>query len=244
MMLLGSGGLLKDVTRNLCYSDWSGGLPFQWNETLNILERKTQKQLRSFSIRLGVATLYFILALIQTSRVLNKASLMVITHRILVLAGMAMMLCNDFANFLQLSGVVQLCNGFIQLEQNISEHFGNTTVVHGTKSISKDLFIRGMLYLLTFTGFTVPILCFVDILRNPCFPAFAGYLMSSQCEDNRPGYYLMPTWSVVEILTKVAMSFGAYFIWSPLIAGGVFQQSLAYIVEGNCFRVFIGELGK
>ncbi len=239
MKLLGKGGLLEDIKRNLRYSDWSGGLPFQWNEDRNILERKSEKELHKLGFRLGLATVYFILALINVLRVLNRTSLMVITHSILMLGGWTLVLSNQFTNYLQLSGVVQLCNGFIQLEHSFSKHFGIKK-----ESYSTDVFLRGSIYVMTLSGITMPIVIFLDILRNPCFPAFAGHWMSCQCDDSRPGYYLMPTWTLVEVLTKVIMSFAAYLIWSPLVSGSMFQMSLEYIVEGNCFRVFIDELGK
>ncbi len=244
MKQLKTGGLLEDIKINLRYSDWNGGLPFQWNETLNILEKKTPKELRKLGIRLGIATLYYILALIQFFRVFSKSSLMVITHSILMLAGIVMILSSQFVNFLQLSGVVQLCNGFIQLEHNFSKHFGNNKSAHEHKSQSTELILRLLIYLLTLTAIIVPIVFFLDILRNPCLPGYVGYWISSQCEINKPGYYLMPTWSFMEILTKVAISLAACFTWSPLICGAFFQFSLEYIMEGNCFRVDIEKLGK
>ncbi len=162
---------------------------------------------------------------------------MVVTHSILMLAGWGLALSSELVNLLQVSGVVQLCNGFIQ--QNFSTHF-----VFKQESQSTGLFLRGMIYLMTFTGITGPIVIFLDILRNPCFPVYVGYWMNSQCEDHRPGYYLLPTWSFVEVLTKVSLSLASYLIWAPLSAGNAFIMSLEYIMEGNCFLVFIEKLEK
>ncbi len=244
MKLLGKDGLLKDIKLNLRYSGWNGGLPFQWNETHGILEKKPQKDLRKLGLRLGIATLYFIVSLIQVFRIFNRASLMVITHSILMMSGVVLVLSSEYANLVQISGVVQLCNGFIQLEHNFSKQFENNKTVNDKPPKSKDWLLRGMIYLLTFSGLTVPIVFFLDILRNPCLPGYAGYWMSSQCDIDRPGYYLKPTWSFGEVSTKVGLSLAATFTWIPLIAGAFFQMSLEYIMEGNCFRVDIEELGR
>ncbi len=125
MKLLGKDGLLKDIKLNLRISDWLGCLPFEWNETLNQLEMKNPKKLRNISFRLGIATLHFIMVSIQVYRVLKGSSLTVITHNTMVLATFFMSLTCEFVNCIQISEVVQLFNGFIQLEQNFSKYFGN-----------------------------------------------------------------------------------------------------------------------
>ncbi len=169
---------------------------------------------------------------------------MVITHSILFLGCQVVCLSCQHVNFKQLSGVVQLCNGFIQLEQNFENYFGNPTVVHKPKSKSTDLFLRGMSYILTCTTLSAQVVNHVDILRDPCFPVYVGYWLNPQCGNDTPGHDSNFTWSFVEVLTKVAMLVVVCFCWSPLYSGGDFQMSLEYIMEGHCFQVGLKEFGR
>lgn len=126
MKLLGKGGLLKDIKLNLRISNWTDGLPFQWKETLNQLGKKNPTKRNILGIRLVIATLYFFLELVQAVSVwkyASLASLMVITHCILTFSCWVLTLFCQYPNLLQLSGVVKLCNGFIQLEQNFARYF-------------------------------------------------------------------------------------------------------------------------
>ncbi len=237
------GSLLEDVKLCLQISYLGGGLAFQWNKTLNQLEVKCKLSRYALGIRLGIATFYLIVQFIQASTVLNGASPMVITHSIMYIICTAHILSCEHVNFIKLSGVVQLFNGFIQIEQNFAKYFGNTKIGNGQNAKVNNLFIRGMMYLLTTTGVFYPILYAADILRNPCFPAYAGYRMSSQCLD-KPGYYLEPTWSLEEVLTKLVLASYTYLIMAPFIAGWLFIMCLEYVVEGNFFRVGITQFGK
>ncbi len=81
MKLLGNDDLIKDVKRHLRISDCCGGLPFQWNEVLNQLEIKSKKKRYRLAVRVGVATLYLIIALVQAFRVIDRASTMVIVSQ-------------------------------------------------------------------------------------------------------------------------------------------------------------------
>ncbi len=242
MKLVGKDGLLQDIKLNLWISDWLGGLPFEWNETLNQLEIKDSKKRQILSFRLGLATLCFILVLIQAFSVLKGSPLMVITHNTMAFAIFLMSLTCEFVNCIQISGVVQLFNGFIRLEQNFSKYFGNKN--SGSTKSKTDFFLRGMIYLLTSTGIIVPTVFCLDMFRNPCFPAYIGYWMSNQCEVEKPGYYLRPTWRLVEVLTKLALSLTTFVVWSALISAYTFYLSLEFLVEGNCFRVGIAEFGR
>ncbi len=133
-----------------------------------------------------IATLYAILALIQSIRVSKYANLMVITHCILTFSTLVLILFCHYPNFGHLSSVVQLCNGFIKVEQEFTKHFGNTEIEEGQKSTA-NLSLRDMIFLLTSVGIGGATVFTLDILRNPCFPVYVGYWMSSQCELAKTG---------------------------------------------------------
>ncbi len=187
--------------------------------------------------------LYFVLAMIQSIRVAENASLMVITHCLMTFSCWIWIFSCQFPNFVQLSGVVQLCNGFIELEQNFTKYLGNTEVQHGRNSAA-NLYIRGMIYLLTSAGIIGASVFCLDILRNPCFPVYVGYWISSQCEPDRPGYYLQPTWGLIEVVSKITIAIPVLFVLTPLLVGCCFQVSLEFIMEGHCFRIGIAEFGR
>lgn len=100
------------------------------------------------------------------------------------------------------------------------------------------------MYLMTFSGVVPPVVYVLDAIRNPCFPPYVGYMLSRQCADDTPGYYSMPSWSLIEILEKVVISFITYITWSSLFPGGLFQMSLEYVGERHCFLVNIAKFGK
>ncbi len=243
MKLLGNGGLLGDVKLNLKFSGLLGGLPFKWNKATNKLEIKSQKKQIFLGLRQGIAVLNLFLSLIQTFRVINRASMMVITHCILSYSCFANILSFQIPNLFNLSSVVQLFSGFIQLEQNFSKYFGNKKEENGRKS-KTDWSLQGMIYLLTCTGLTGSTVWSLDIIRNPCLSAYDGYWMHSQCANDVPGSYLNPTWSFTEVSTKVTMSLFGLLVWMPLLCGCCFQIALEIVVEGYCFRVGIAKFGK
>lgn len=244
MVLLGQGGLLKDIILNLRYSDWCGGLPFQWNDKLNKLEMKSPKQLNIFRIRLWIAFLFLIAALIQVVRVFKRAPLMVVTHSVMFLACGTLTFSSHLVNFKHIPGIVQLCNSFISFEQNFSIENRTRKVLKSKKPTNTEFFLRCMIYLLTITGITMPVVYHLDVLRNPCLPMYVGFWMSSQCPDEKPGYHNEGTWGFLEILTKFGISLFSYLNWSLLLVGCCFQISLEYIMEGNCFRIYVAEFGK
>lgn len=71
---------------------------------------------------------------------------MVIAHSILFLDCGILTLSCQFVNYLKLSDAVQLCNGFLQLEENFSNYFEATNLEEGQKFRFKDLFLRGLIY--------------------------------------------------------------------------------------------------
>ncbi len=242
MELLGTGGLLEDVKRSLRYSDWCGTFPFKWNDTKQQMEMKNTWKRYIFGCQLGVALLYIILALIQNYSVLQTASLMIITHSLLFFGTGTLVLSGQITNCVQLSGFIHLCNGFIQLERNFASDFRNG--YNRNNTYKANLVPKAMIFILTFSGTMIPFVFALDILRNPCFPFYAGYWMSRQCEIDKLGYFLGPTWSMEEVLTKVIIAFGYFFVWPALVSGSIFQISLESIVQGNCFRVNIEKFEK
>lgn len=238
MKLLGKYGLLEDIKLCLRYSDWMGGLPFRWNEKLNQLEIKSPRERRQHGWHLKIAASYLTVGLIQTFRVYSMAPLMAITHTIFFLGGMLMLLSFEYVNFEYTSQVVQLCNCFIQLEKN-----PENPKTENKRTLS-DSCLRCIIFSLTFTAIVAPIILLLDTLRNPCFPAFAGYWICSQCEEDKPGYYSMPAWSFEEVMAKVGISITSYYVWGPVVAGGMFQMCLEYVMEGSCFRVNILKFGE
>ncbi len=244
MELLGKNGLLKDVKINLRILDKYAALPFQLNETTNQLEKKNQRKLNILSFQLGIAVIYLGFELIQIYRVLKGSSLFVITQSILFFATGVLILSCQLVNYVNLPGIVQLWNGFIQLEENFSKYFETTKVEPKYKSHASCLDLRCIIYFLTFSGATLTSIYAIDVFRNPCFPAYVGYWLSIQCEDDNLGYYLKPTWSLVEVLPKVGIALNMYLIWGPLLSGCCFQILLQYVVEGHCFRVNTAEFGK
>lgn len=148
-------------------------------------------------------------------------------------------------NFINLTGDVQLCNGFIQFEQNFLQNLKkNRKVQQEHKSQTTYLFLWSMICLLTFTGVFGPIVYCLDIFQNPCFPSYVGHSLISQWEDNVPGYYALPIWNVKEVLVKMWISVCTYVIWSSLLPGGLFQMSLEYLVRGHCILVNNKEFGR
>lgn len=244
MVLLGQAGLLKDMIRNLKYCDWCGALPFKWNDNVKKLELKSQRKLYIFITRLWIASLYIILSFIQVVRVFKTAPLVVITHSVMFLACGSLNLSCHLVNYKQRSGVVGLCNNLIGFEQKFSKDNAKTDTGNKRKSSTTDFFLRYMMYLLTCTGITMPIVYHLDILRNPCLPMYVGNWLSSQCLDEKPGYHFKATWTYMEIGTKVGISLLSYFNWSLLLVGCCFEQGLEYVLEGDCFRVYIAEFGR
>ncbi len=244
MNVLRTGDLLEDVKLTMRYSDCIGGLPFRWNDTLNVLQMKTEHELRKLGFRMGLATLYFILASIQAFIVKEQMSLMVITHSILIIGGMVHVLSCQIQNYVHVSSVVNLCNVFVQLEHHLEKCSRNTNVKHKRKTTTFYLFLRGMIYVMTFSGIAQQVVYFLDIFRNPCLPSYVGYWMSSQCENGKPGYYSEPTWEFFEVLTKVAIALAFIITWNSLYSGCCFQVALEYIFLGNCFRDNIKEFGR
>ncbi len=244
MKLLGENGLLKDVKINLRILNKYATLPFQLNETTNQLEMKSQRKLNILRIQLIIAALYLSIEFIQNYQVLKGSSLSVITQSILFFAVGVLIFSCQLVNYVKLPGIVQLWNDIIQLEQNFSKYFQTTKVEPKQNLVVSNLYLRCIIYLGTFTGATLTSLFAIDILRNPCFPAYPGYWLSIQCEDVKLGYYLEPTWSLVEVLVKVGIALDMSLIWGPLLSGCCFQILLQYVVEGHCFRVNTAELGK
>lgn len=210
---------------------------------------KKEKRLRSLRFQLILSVEYLVLSFIQFVGIYSASSFMIITHSTMTLACGVMTLCYQFLNCVRVSGVVQLCNGFIQLERNFSKSFENQEEFQKDqqsklKNESKNFVLRGIVYLLTYTGMVATMVYCLDILRNPCFSTLVGYWMNGQCEDGKPGYYHEPTWSLVEVGTKVGLASVSYFIWSPLLISVYFYMSLEFVMEGHCFRVEIEEFGK
>lgn len=240
MTLLGNGGFLKDIKHALQISDWFGALPFQWNDELDQLELKSEKKRFYFKCRLVLGILYYILAMIQVFCVIGNASLLVITHSVLNMTTGVVVLSGQIMNWIHLPGVVDLFNSFIQLERN----FVGSNAQPKSKSTSKKRTLQCMIYMLISTGIFVPLTYHLDVLRNPCFPVYVGFWMSSQCLPDKPGHYLEPTWSPMEILAKFGISLGSFLNWGFLIPGILLDAALEYVIEGNCFRVYTSEFGR
>ncbi len=244
MVLLGKHGLLDCIRLNLRYSDWCRGHPFQWNDAKNYLDLKNQKKLNVYSVRVGLAALYFILALIQVIQVFPNSSLMVITHSVMFLAAGFLTLSSHVVNYMSRSEAVQLCNAFIKYEKRYTMEFAHAKGTCTRKTNTTDLFLKSMMYLLTSTAISVSAMYHLDIFRNPCFPLYVGFWMSGQCQNDKPGYYLEATWSLVEVGTKVGISVLSYLNWSLLLSGSNFETSLEYIMEGHCFRTYVTDFGE
>jgi len=90
----------------------------------------------------------------------------------------------------------------------------------------------------------MPTLYHLDILRNPCFPVYVGYWLSDQCQSDKIGLALPPTWTLKEIGTKLCISLTSYMNWNLLMTGISFFGNVCAVVHGHCFRSYISQYGK
>lgn len=243
MVLLGEKGLSKDLMYNLIIADWCGAVPFKWNNSKKRLETKTRNKIRQYGVRLCISLLYLICAAIQVIWVFKPAPLIVKTHSIMFLACGILSMCCHFVNYSELPQVVQLSNSFLDFEQRLAT-FKERGVKQRQITESKRFLIKVMTQLMTCTGILMPIVYHLDILRNPCFPLYVGYWISGQCNPNKLGTPMKPTWTAYEFFTKIGIILVSYFNWSLLLVGMLFQVSWKCIIQGHCFRRYIAEFGR
>lgn len=129
---------------------------------------------------------------------------------------------------------------------NYRENFrlSREKVENTKKSKTTDFLLRGDVYLMTFCGVIPPVVNVLDSILNPCLTSYFGYMISRQCSDATPDYYITPTSSSLETLEKVIITLITHVTWSSLFPGGLFQMSSEYVVQGHCFLVNIEKFGK
>lgn len=148
-------------------------------------------------------------------------------------------------NFTELPSVIELFNTLIYFERRfelIKFNVRGFPVYAKEKQQATNL-LKYFLLAITCTGTVKPVVYHLDILRNPCYPLYVGYWLSSQCDEKHLGMHFKATWSVQEMSTKIGISLVSYFVWSFLISGCLFKISLEYIVQGHCLRSYIAQVG-
>lgn len=240
MVLLGNSGLLQIVLKTLIASDWCGCLPYKWHPSKQKLIQKSDTQLKMFKFHLIYSYIYLLITFSQVALYWKKASLLVITHSVMFISISIMCMVSHFVNFCNLPEIISLFNAFLDYEKQ--EQTENTQPF--TKSPGKQLIVKYTLIILCLTGIFPPILYHLDVLRNPCFPMFAGYWFNNQCQLENLGLPLPATWTLAEIQIKLYLILISYYAWSFLLLGFTFHCSIQIVLHGYSLQTYISEFGQ
>lgn len=241
MVLLESKGLLKDVIRNIAICDWCGALPYQWSPSLEKLVAKPPLKLTIYKVHLIISFLYIIGCFAQVGNYWKSASLSVVTHSVMFLTIGVLSLVTHIVNFACLEQVIALFNSFLQFEKETLEQEKKPK----TKKPDRWQYIAKYLMLVErLTGVFMPITYHMDVIRNPCFPMYVGYWLSTQCQLDNLGKALKPSWAVEEIVANVAITMTSYYVWCFLLIGYCLHLSLQLVLHGHCFRTYIRDWGS
>jgi len=110
-------GLLKHFVDNLKISDSFASLPYKWNPKSHRLDLKTGSKFVLYKLRVRLATLYLILALLQIAWTWKKAGRMVMTHSAMFVADYVTNITSHFLNSKDPKATVELFNRIIEFEE-------------------------------------------------------------------------------------------------------------------------------
>ncbi|CAL8112263.1 unnamed protein product [Orchesella dallaii] len=108
-----------------------------------------------------------------------------------------------------------------------------------------DAYIAAAIKMFTISSIAMPLSYHLDIIRNPCFPVYAGYSLSVQCHNDIGNHkQLMPTyWSASEIGTRLGICFLSYVNWNFLVTGTASFVTLSIVLVGHYFRTCVAQYG-
>ncbi|CAL8121156.1 unnamed protein product [Orchesella dallaii] len=160
-------------------------------------------------------------------------------HSTLFVASFFLNTVSLYLSFSKRNEIVGLLNGIILYQE---KHHGNCTEAE-LKSYPGYRMTKYLLYMIAATGFFMPILYHLEILRNPCFPMYLGDWLSDQC-GVIPGVYSPATRTLQEFLIKLGISATSYINWSFGFANYGCQIVVAFVLKGHCIRSFISKYGS
>ncbi len=93
---------------------------------------------------------------------------------------------------------------------------------------------------ITITGVVLPLFNHLDVIRNPCMPAYFGgyWIVEPQC-GGQIGTDFQATWSIYEILTKSVVCFVSYINLSFLVSGSFFHITTVLLTQPYCLKNYI-----
>ncbi|CAL8128269.1 unnamed protein product [Orchesella dallaii] len=236
------GILLKDFVSNLSILDTFGSLRYKWNKSKCQLELKSSTRINICNFRIYAAVFNMSVALYQMVTTLNVGSRMVITHSAMMAADYLLGLVSHCVHARETKEFINLFNSFIDFEMRWytkPKCAKNST----NKEKSEALFTKYLMQMMAATAIFVPLFAHLEILRNPCWPSYAGYWISGRCQAEL-GSTLSITWTLKEFAATIGITLFAFFTWTFLICCYCFQVSVSLILQGYCMRVFIAKFGS
>ncbi|CAL8098615.1 unnamed protein product [Orchesella dallaii] len=237
--MLVASDLLKYLQEHIYICDYFGGIPFKWNTEKNIMESKPKLKLKLYGIRFYLAVLYKFFVLFQVISTWKNVKMFVITHNVMFISSYILITTCAYVFYKNAHRIAFLFNQMIEYELR---HCKPATV--DLKSVKGTRLVVCMVRLMTITGIILPTFYHLDMIRNPCFPVYLGYWLSEQCQEGNLGQVLSPTWSPVELGTKIGMSLLSYMNWNLLMTGIGFYMNVAIVLKGHCIRSYIAQYGQ
>ncbi|CAL8112273.1 unnamed protein product [Orchesella dallaii] len=237
--MLVASNLLKYVEENIHICDYFGGIPFKWNKEKNMLEAKSRFKLKLYGIRFYFALLYKFFVMFQVISTWKNVKMFVITHNVMFISSYILITTCAYAFYKNAHRIASLFNQMIEYELR---HCKPGTV--DLNNVKGTTLVICMVRMMSITGIFLPTFYHLDMIRNPCFPVYLGYWLSEQCQEGNLGQALSPTWSPVELGTKIGMSLLSYMNWNLLMTGIGFYLNVAVILSGHCIRSYIGQYGQ
>jgi len=110
-------GILQYFVLNIKVSDYCASIPYKWNGKKQRLELKSGAKLFVYNIRVGLAILYLLLALVQIVWTRKDAVMMVTAHSSMFAADYVTNVTALLINSLAPNAVVNLFNRIIEYEE-------------------------------------------------------------------------------------------------------------------------------